>query len=73
LIEIRAVSSSLYAVILLMNGVQFLIMAKRLQRGQLSAQELELKKLEQLEPGITKVNWNEDGALILDQEISPEK
>lgn len=56
-----------------MNGVQFLIMAKRLQRGQLSAQELELKKLEQLEPGITKVNWSEDGALILDQEISPEK
>lgn len=56
-----------------MNGVQFLIMVKRLQRGQLSAQEIELKKLEQLEPGITKVNWNEDGALILDQEISPEK
>lgn len=73
MIETSAVSSSLYTVILFVNGVQFLIMAKRLQRGQLSAQEIELKKLEQLEPGITKVNWSEDGALILDQEISPEK
>ncbi len=44
----------------------------RLQRGQISAQELELKKLEEQEPGITRVQWSEDGAVILDQDNSPD-
>ncbi|MBV8605421.1 MAG: response regulator [Pelomonas sp.] len=37
----------------------------RLQRGTLSAQEAELRRLEQLEPGITQVQWGEDGSFIL--------
>jgi DNA-binding NtrC family response regulator len=38
----------------------------RAQRGTLSAQELELRRLERLEPGITQVKWGEDGSFILE-------
>lgn len=38
----------------------------RQQRGQLSAQEAELRRLERLEPGITHVKWGEDGSFILE-------
>lgn len=38
----------------------------RLQQGQLSAQEAELRRLERLEPGITQVNWGPDGSFILE-------
>jgi len=38
----------------------------RLQRGALSAQEAELRRLERLEPGITRVQWGEDGSFILE-------
>lgn len=38
----------------------------RQQQGQLSAQELELRRLERLEPGITKVNWGPDGSFLLE-------
>lgn len=38
----------------------------RQQRGQLSAQEAELRRLERLEPGITHVQWGEDGSFILE-------
>ncbi|MBB4844817.1 response regulator RpfG family c-di-GMP phosphodiesterase [Paucibacter oligotrophus] len=38
----------------------------RQQQGQLSAQDLELRRLEQLEPGITQVQWSEDGAILLE-------
>jgi len=38
----------------------------RLARGQLSPQELERRRLERLEPGITRVNWSSDGAYVLD-------
>lgn len=38
----------------------------RHQRGQLSAQEAELRRLEHLEPGITHVKWGEDGSFILE-------
>jgi len=38
----------------------------RVQRGKLSAQEAELRRLELLEPGITQVRWGEDGSFILE-------
>jgi len=38
----------------------------REQRGQLSAQEAELRRLERMEPGITHVNWGPDGSFILE-------
>jgi DNA-binding NtrC family response regulator len=41
----------------------------RVQRGKLSTLELEMKRLEALEPGITKVNWGPDGSVILDEEF----
>lgn len=37
-----------------------------LQFGEITAQEIEARRLERLEPGITKVHWNADGAIILD-------
>jgi len=38
----------------------------RQQQGAISAQELELRRLERLEPGITHVEWGEDGSYILE-------
>lgn len=38
----------------------------REQRGVLSAQEAELRRLERLEPGITHVKWGADGSFILE-------
>ena len=38
----------------------------RQQRGVLSAQEAELRRLERLEPGITHVTWGSDGSFILE-------
>ncbi|MDP2827896.1 MAG: response regulator [Sulfuricellaceae bacterium] len=38
----------------------------RLEQGAISPQELERKRLEEQEPGITKVNWGPDGSVILD-------
>ena len=38
----------------------------REQRGVLSAQEAELRRLERLEPGITHVTWGSDGSFILE-------
>jgi len=38
----------------------------RAQAGELSPQELEAKKLEEQEPGITQVNWGPDGSVRLD-------
>lgn len=37
----------------------------RLERGELTPQELEERRLEALEPGITKVNWGPDGSVLL--------
>jgi two-component system, probable response regulator PhcQ len=42
---------------------------QRLSQGNLSAQEFEAKRLEALEPGITKVNWGPDGSILLDPEF----
>lgn len=44
----------------------------RLQRGQISAEEVERKRLESQEPGITQVHWAEDGSVILDEELARE-
>lgn len=41
----------------------------RLAQGQLSAEEAELRRLERIEPGITKVNWGPDGSVILDEDL----
>ena len=41
----------------------------RLAQGKLSPEEAELKRLERLEPGLTKVNWGPDGSVILDEEF----
>lgn len=38
----------------------------RTQRNPLSPQEKEAQELEDLEPGITKVNWGPDGSVRLD-------
>lgn len=38
----------------------------RVQLGEMTPQELEAKRLEEEEPGITKVNWGPDGSVRLD-------
>lgn len=38
----------------------------RMECGDLSPQELEARRLETLEPGITKVNWGTDGSVLLE-------
>lgn len=40
----------------------------RKQQKRLDEQDALLKALESEEPGITQVNWSEDGAIILDEE-----
>ena len=39
---------------------------QRLARGELSPQEVECRRLERMEPGITRVQWSSDGAYVLD-------
>lgn len=39
----------------------------RVEKGAMTAQELERKRLEEQEPGITKVNWGPDGSVIFDE------
>jgi two-component system probable response regulator PhcQ len=41
---------------------------KRCERGDLSPADLELKRLEQQEPGITKVHWGSDGSIVIDMD-----
>lgn len=38
----------------------------RVQRGELSPQEQEARRLEEADPGITKVKWGPDGSVLLD-------
>lgn len=40
----------------------------REQQGKLSRQELELRRLEQENPGITKVNWGPNGEVLLEED-----
>ncbi len=39
----------------------------RVQRGMMTPQEQEIKRLEETEPGITKVKWGPDGSVLLDE------
>jgi two-component system probable response regulator PhcQ len=39
----------------------------REQQGRITRQELELRRLEEQSPGITKVNWGPDGSVLLDE------
>lgn len=41
----------------------------RMEQGRMSVEELEAKRLEAMEPGITRVNWGPDGSVILDPEF----
>lgn len=40
----------------------------RVDRGEISPAELELKRLEQQEPGITQVQWGPDGSIVIDMD-----
>lgn len=40
--------------------------AARLQRAQITPEEMERRRLEREEPGITRVNWGPDGSVLLD-------
>lgn len=40
----------------------------RLDQQRMSRQEFEMKRLEEAEPGITKVKWGPDGEVLLDSE-----
>jgi len=48
-----------------LNEQQRLTDALRAQAGQLSAQEVEARQLEQDEPGLLKVKWGPNGEIIL--------
>lgn len=37
----------------------------RVQRGTLSPQAMELRRLEEMEPGITQVNWGPEGEVLM--------
>ena len=41
----------------------------RLATGAVSAEEIERKRLEAVEPGITQVNWGPDGSVLLDESL----
>ena len=41
----------------------------RLARGTLTAEDLERRRLEAEEPGITHVNWGPDGSVLLDESL----
>lgn len=51
----------------LMLENQHLADQARVQHGTMTPQELEGKRLEEQEPGITQVNWGPDGSVILDE------
>ncbi|MGV8898911.1 MAG: hypothetical protein ACOH2B_06705 [Burkholderiaceae bacterium] len=40
--------------------------AVRVQRGALTPQQVEVRRLEEEEPSITKVRWGPDGSVLLD-------
>ena len=46
--------------------LQLLAERQRLALGELTPQEAERRRLERMEPGITRVNWSSDGAYVLD-------
>ena len=50
----------------LQNETQHLADEARVHSGALTAEEMERRKLEAIEPGITKVQWGPDGSILLD-------
>src|ERR1700712_3298301 len=42
--------------------------AMRLQQGALSPEEIELRRLEELEPGLTVVEWGPNGEVVISEE-----
>lgn len=64
--ELRAaVAQALSYRHLLMENLRLADLA-RVQQGKLTRQEMELRRLEEKHPGITKVNWGPDGSVLLD-------
>lgn len=41
----------------------------RLQKGKISRQEIELRRLEAETPGITQVKWGPDGSVLLEEDV----
>ena len=41
----------------------------RLAMGTISAEEIEFKRLEAAEPGITRVKWGPDGSVLIDESL----
>jgi two-component system, probable response regulator PhcQ len=62
-----AISQALAYRNLLMENQRLADMVRE-QQGQLSRQEVALRRLEEESPGITKVNWGADGSVIIDDE-----
>lgn len=50
----------------LQNETQQIADEARLKKGSLSAEDYERRRLEALEPGITRVHWGPDGSVMLD-------
>lgn len=50
----------------LQNETQKIADEARLQKGRLTPEDYERKRLEALEPGITRVHWGPDGSVMLD-------
>lgn len=45
----------------------------RASRGIIARQEAELRRLERESPGITRVNWDADGAVLVDMDVAGAK
>jgi DNA-binding NtrC family response regulator len=61
---VRHISAALAASVA-QRSQQDQAMAWAASQGQVSAEALERRKLEALEPGITRVEWDEDGCVIM--------
>lgn len=57
----------------LQNETQQLADEARVKIGALSAEELERRRLEAEEPGITRVAWGADGSVLLDPDMLKDK
>lgn len=50
----------------LQNETQRVADKARVEQGAMSPEECERKRLESIEPGITRVNWGPDGSVLVD-------
>lgn len=64
--ELRAAVAQALSYRYLVMENQRLADLSRVQEGKLTKHELELRRLEEEHPGITKVNWGPDGSVLLD-------